>query len=71
MKIQNIAMQCEDNFLRQSQHSVLEDVEYSLLSHLTAEASVHSSCESQYKRDNGGSVITGYLTVQMLYSMEW
>jgi len=58
VKIQSTALQHEDHFLGQS-HSVLEDVEYSLLSHLTAKASIHPGCESQYKHDNDESVING------------
>lgn len=58
MKIQSTALQHEDHFLGQS-HSVLEDVEYSLLSHLTAKASIHPGCESKYKHDNDESVING------------
>lgn len=40
-------------------HSALEDVEYSLLSHLTAETSIYPGCKSQYKHDNDESVIHG------------
>ena len=57
MKIQSTAMQHEDHFLGQSHHSVLEDVEYCLLSHKTTEASIHPGCESQYKHDNDDAVI--------------
>lgn len=59
MKIQSTALQREDHFQGQSQHSVLEDAECNLLSHLTAEASIHPGCESQYKHDNGELVVHG------------